>query len=104
MFDSLSKNLNDIFRKLRGSAVMSETNTRDALREIRMALLEADVSYKVVRDFTNSCLQRALGQEVLRSVAPGQQIVKIVHDELVALMGPVDHAFRFASHGPTVIM
>ena len=104
MFDSLTQNLNDIFRKLRGNAVMTEANTRDALREIRMALLEADVSYKVVRDFTNSCLERALGQEVLRSVAPGQQIVKIVNDELVALMGPVDHAIRFATHGPTAIM
>ena len=104
MFDSLTQNLNDIFRKLRGNAVMTEANTRDALREIRMALLEADVSYKVVRDFTNSCLERALGREVLRSVAPGQQIVKIVNDELVALMGPVDHAIRFATHGPTAIM
>ena len=104
MFESLTENLNDVFRKLRGTAVISEANTRDAMREIRTALLEADVSYKVVKDFTNTCIERALGQEVLRSVAPGQQIVKIVHDELVALMGPVDHAIRFAEHPPTVIM
>jgi signal recognition particle subunit SRP54 len=104
MFESLTENLNTVFRKLRGTAVISEGNTRDAMREIRTALLEADVSYKVVKDFSNTCIERALGQEVLRSVAPGQQIVKIVHDELVQLMGPVDHAIRFAEHPPTVIM
>jgi len=104
MFESLTENLNTVFRKLRGTAVISEGNTRDAMREIRTALLEADVSYNVVKDFSNTCIERALGQEVLRSVAPGQQIVKIVHDELVQLMGPVDHAIRFAEHPPTVIM
>jgi signal recognition particle subunit SRP54 len=104
VFDSLTKNLEGVFRKLRGTGVISEANTRDALREIRMALLEADVSYKVVKDFTARCLERALGQEVIRSVSPGQQVVKIVHDELVGLMGPVDHRIEMSSHGPTVIM
>ncbi len=104
MFEALTQRLDGIFKKLRGKGVISEANTRDAMREVRMALLEADVSYKVVKDFTSSCLERARGQEVLRSVAPGQQIVKIVHDELIRLMGPVDHSIRFAEHGPTVIM
>jgi signal recognition particle subunit SRP54 len=104
MFDSLTKNLDNILRKIKGTAVISEANTRDAMREIRMALLEADVSYKVVKDFTTTCQQRAMGQEVLRSVSPGQQIVKIVHDELVNLMGPVDHTIRYNEHGPTILM
>ncbi len=104
MFDSLTKNLDGILRKLRGTGVITEDNTRETMREIRMALLEADVSYKVVKDFTNACIERAKGQEVLRSVAPGQQVVKIVHDELVNLMGPVDHTIRHSEHGPVVIM
>ena len=104
MFESLTENLNSIFKKLRGKGVLTEENTRDAMREVRMALLEADVSYKVVKEFVAACQQRALGQEVLRSVSPGQQIVKVVHDELVALMGPVDHSLRFSAHGPTVLM
>jgi len=104
MFESLTKSLDNVFRKLRGRGVISEANTREAMREVRMALLEADVSYKVVKQFVTSCRERALGKEVLRSVSPGQQIVKIVHDELVALMGPVDHTVRFELHGPTVMM
>ena len=104
MFESLTQNLSGIFKKLRGRGVISEKNTRDAVREIRMALLEADVSYKVVKEFTASCAERARGQEVLRSVSPGQQIIKIVHDELVKLMGPGDHSVTFSSHGPTVLM
>jgi len=104
MFESLSKSLDGVFKKLRGKGVISEENTREAMREVRMALLEADVSYKVVKQFVASCQERALGQEVLRSVSPGQQIVKVVHDELVALMGPVDHAIKMSEHGPTVLM
>ena len=104
MFESLTRSLDEIFRRLRGNAVISEANTRQAMREIRMALLEADVGYKVAKDFTAACQERALGQDVLRSVSPGQQIVKIVHDELVALMGPVDCSIPLAPHGPTTIM
>ncbi len=104
MFESLTQRLEGIFKKLRGRGVITEVNTRDAMREVRMALLEADVSYKVVKDFTSACLKRALGRDVVRSVSPGQHIVKIVHDELVALMGPVDHTVRSAQHGPTVVM
>src|SRR5271169_260349 len=87
MFDSLSDKLQGIFKNLRGFGKLSEKNVADALREVRLALLEADVNYKVAKDFIERTKQRALGQEVLNSVTPGQQIIKIVHDELVVLMG-----------------
>ncbi|HXI82626.1 MAG TPA: signal recognition particle protein [Verrucomicrobiae bacterium] len=87
MFDSLSDKLQGIFKNLRGFGKLTEKNVADALREVRLALLEADVNYKVVKDFIERTKQRALGQEVLTSITPGQQIIKIVHDELVALMG-----------------
>jgi signal recognition particle subunit SRP54 len=87
MFDSLSEKLQSVFKNLRGYGKLTEKNVADALREVRLALLEADVNYKVAKDFIERTKQRALGQEVLSSVTPGQQIVKIVHDELVALMG-----------------
>src|SRR5437879_6399930 len=87
MFDSLSDKLQSIFKNLRGYGKLTEKNVGDALREVRVALLEADVNYKVARDFIERTKQRALGQEVLSSVTPGQQIVKVVHDELMALMG-----------------
>ena len=104
MFESLGQSLERVFKRLRGKGVITEANAREAVREIRMALLEADVSYKVVKDFAAKCLERAIGREVLRSVSPGQQFVKIVHDQLVDLMGPVDHRISFAEHGPTVLM
>jgi signal recognition particle subunit SRP54 len=87
MFDSLSDKLQGIFKNLRGFGKLTEKNVADALREVRLVLLEADVNYKVVKDFIERTKQRALGQEVLTSITPGQQIIKIVHDELVALMG-----------------
>jgi len=87
MFDSLSDKLQGILKNLRGYGKLTEKNVADALREVRLALLEADVNYKVAKDFIERTKQRALGQEVLTSVTPGQQIVKIVHDELVELMG-----------------
>jgi signal recognition particle subunit SRP54 len=86
MFDSLSDKLQSVLKNLRGYGKLTEKNVADALREVRVALLEADVNYKVAKDFIERTRQRALGQEVLTSVTPGQQIVKIVHDELVALM------------------
>ena len=104
MFESLGRNLENVFKRLRGKGVISESNARDAVREVRMALLEADVSYKVVKDFSAQCLERSLGQEVLRSVSPGQQFIKIVHEQLVELMGPENHQVRFSEHGPTVLM
>src|SRR5213593_4774430 len=87
MFDSLSDKLQSVFKNLRGYGKLTEKNVSDALREVRVALLEADVNYKVAKDFIERTKLRALGQEVLSSVTPGQQVVKIVHDELVALMG-----------------
>jgi signal recognition particle subunit SRP54 len=92
MFDSLSEKLQSVFKNLRGYGKLTEKNVADALREVRLALLEADVNYKVAKDFIERTKQRALGQEVLTSVTPGQQIVKIVHDELVALMGGSDQS------------
>jgi signal recognition particle subunit SRP54 len=87
MFDSLSDKLQSVFKNLRGFGKLTEKNVADALREVRLALLEADVNYKVAKEFIERTKTKALGQEVLSSVTPGQQIVKIVHDELVALMG-----------------
>jgi signal recognition particle subunit SRP54 len=92
MFDSLSEKLQSVFKNLRGYGKLTEQNVADALREVRLALLEADVNYKVAKDFIERTKQRALGQEILTSVTPGQQIVKIVHDELVALMEGEDGA------------
>jgi len=96
MFESLSEKLQSVFKNLRGYGKLTEKNVADALREVRVALLEADVNYKVAKDFIERTKQRALGQEVLSSVTPGQQIVMIVHDELVALMSgdqPVKPSF-----------
>ncbi len=87
MLEQLSQNLEGIFKKLRGQGKLSEANISDAMREVRRALLEADVNYKVVRKFINSVKEKALGSEVLRSITPGQQIVKIIHEELIILLG-----------------
>jgi signal recognition particle subunit SRP54 len=90
MFSRLSDKLQDVFKDLRGHGRISEVNINDALREVRLALLEADVHFKVAKDFVARVKEKALGQEVLRSVTPGQQIVKIFHDELTALLGGDD--------------
>lgn len=87
MFSALTDKLEDAFRKLRGLGKISESNVADAMREIRMALLEADVDFKVTKDLIEAVKKRSLGEEVLRTVSPGQQIVKIFHDELVAILG-----------------
>jgi len=87
MFSRLSDKLQDVFKDLRGHGRISESNVNDALREVRLALLEADVHFKVAKDFVARVKEKALGQEVLRSVTPGQQIVKIFHDELTSLLG-----------------
>ncbi len=87
MFSQLSDNLEGVFKKLRGHGKLSEKNVSDALREVRMALLEADVEFKVAKDFIANVKEKALGEEVLKSITPGQQIVKIFHDELVNLLG-----------------
>src|SRR5436305_5091751 len=87
MFDSLSNRLNEVFDRLRGRGALSEDDVAAALREIRIALLEADVALPVVKDFVNAVRERAIGQEVLRSVTPAQMVVKIVHDHLVETLG-----------------
>lgn len=87
MFESLTERLNGVFRSLGGRVTLSEQNIQEALREVRLALLEADVHYKVVKDFTETVKEAALGQEVLKGVSPSQQVVKVVHDELVRLLG-----------------
>ena len=104
MFEAISERLGTVFDHLRRSGKITEKNIREGMRQVRTALLEADVHYNVVRDFTRKVTEQAVGEKVVRSVSPGQQIVKIVHDELIELMGPVDHRIPFASDGPTVIM
>ncbi len=104
MFDSLSTRLQTIFDRLGGRGRLSEDNIQDALREVRVALLEADVNFKVVRAFMDRVREKAVGQDVLRSLTPAQQVVKVVHDELVELLGGSGHRLSTASHPPTVIM
>src|ERR671926_747211 len=87
MFDALSDRLNEVFDRLRRHGALSEDDVATALREIRVALLEADVALPVVRDFVNSVREKAIGQDVVRSVTPGQMVVKIVHDHLVEVLG-----------------
>lgn len=103
MFEDLTERLNLVLKKLRGYGKLSEQNVQEGLREVRLALLEADVSYKVVKDFVNSVRERAIGQEVLESLTPGQHIVKIVHEELTSLMGGAKQDLDF-SKWPTCIM
>ena len=104
MLDNLQQKLNDVFRGLSGRGRISEENIRDAMRDVRTALLEADVNFGVVKDFVQKVQEKALGQEVIRSLKPGELMVKIVYDELVALMGPVDTAIYLVQPPPTVIM
>lgn len=104
MFESLSDKLQKTFRNLRGLGKLSEKNMKEGLREVRLALLEADVNYKVVKDFMSDVREKASGREVLESIRPGQQLVKVVHDELVALMGGKAESINFSSEPPSVIM
>lgn len=104
MLDLLSDKLSGVFRGLSGRGRISEENIREAMREVRTALLEADVNFTVVKEFTDRVLQKALGQEVIKSLQPGQLMIKIVHDELVELMGPVDTQIYLVQPPPTIIM
>jgi signal recognition particle subunit SRP54 len=105
MFDSLSDKLDLVFKKLRGQGVMTEENIKDALREVRLVLLEADVNFRVVKDFIEKVRERAVGAQVLQSLSPGQQVIRIVHDELVALMGGgEDNSLDLAAKPPVAIM
>ncbi len=104
MFDSLSTRLQSVFDRLAGRGRLTEDNIQEALREVRVALLEADVNFKVVRGFIERVRARAVGQEVLQSLTPAHQVVKIVHDELVELLGGSGHRLAPAPHPPTIIM
>ncbi|MBI1920716.1 MAG: signal recognition particle protein [Geobacter sp.] len=105
MFDALSEKLDLVFKKLRGQGTLTEENIKEALREVRLALLEADVNFKVVKDFVERVRERAVGTQVLQSLTPGQQVVKIVHDELVALMGGgEDNSLDLAAKPPVSIL
>jgi signal recognition particle subunit SRP54 len=104
MFDDLQKRLSSAFKKFRVSGVLTEANMREGLREVRTALLEADVNYKVVQEFMERITEQAVGTQVIKSIRPQEQIVKIVHHELVEMMGPGDPSIRFEKAGPTVLM
>ena len=104
MFESLTEKFNSVFKSLSGRGRITEANVSDAMRQVRKALLEADVNYNVAKKFCKDVMQAALGAEVLKSLHPGQVIVKIVNDELTKLMGPVDSKIYFVSPGPTIIM
>jgi signal recognition particle subunit SRP54 len=104
MFESLTQKFGSIFKSLSGRGRITEANISDAMREVRKALLEADVNYAVVKQFCKDVREAALGAEVIKSLHPGQVMVKIVNDELTRLMGPVDTRIYFVSPGPTVIM
>ena len=104
MFENLSEKLNKTFKSLRGQAVLNEDNVQEALRQIRLALLEADVSFKVVKQLIDKIQDKALGQEVMTALSPGEQVIKIVRDELVELLGHDTAKVKFASQPPTVVL
>ena len=103
-FESLSSRLQEITRKLSGKARITESDLKEVLREVKLALLEADVNYKIVKDFTKVVEEKALGQDVLKSLTPGQQVVKVVRDELINLLGGEDSKVSFMPNPPTIIM
>ena len=103
-FEGLSEKLNATFKRLRGKGRLTEADVRAGMREVRLALLEADVSYKVVRDFVASVTEKCVGADVLESLTPAQQVIKIVNEELTALMGGTNARLTMASKGPTVVM
>ncbi len=104
MFEGIQRGLSDALKKLRGRGRLTEANIRDSMQEVRRALVDADVNFTVAQDFVKRVTERSVGQEVLRQLDPSEQIFKIVYDELVNLMGPVDPSFHFAKDRPTVIM
>ena len=103
-FEGLSEKLNAVFKRLKGKGKLSEEDIKVAMREVRLALLEADVNYKVVKDFVKSVSERAVGAEVLESLTPAQQVIKIVHEELIRLMGSENARIQFPAHPPCVVM
>ena len=103
-FEGLSSRLQEITKKLKGQARISETDLKEMLREVKLALLEADVNYKIVKQFISTIQEKALGQDVLKSLTPGQQVIKIVKDELVELLGGTESKINFTPNPPTIIM
>ena len=103
-FEGLSEKLNGVFKRLKSRGKLTEADVKEAMREVRMALLEADVSYKVVKDFVAKVSERAVGEEVLTSLTPGQQVIKIVNEELIALMGDSNAKVSFPSKPPCIVM
>ena len=104
MLENLGNRFQDIFKKIRGHGRLSESNIKDALREVKMSLLEADVNYKVVKDFTNKISEKAIGTEVIRGINPAQQFIKLVNDELVELLGGTSSKLTKGLRNPTIIM
>src|SRR5437660_8645988 len=104
MFENLQEKLQRAFKTLRGQAVLNEENIQEAMREMRLALLEADVNFKVVKQLIDQVQAKALGQEVMTALSPGEQVIKIVHDELVQLLGKDTARMKFASQPPTVVL
>jgi signal recognition particle subunit SRP54 len=104
MFENLSEKLQNAFKNLRGQAVLNEDNIQEALREIRLALLEADVNFKVVKQLIDKIGDKALGQDVMTALSPGEQVIKIVRDELVEMLGQDTAKLKFASQPPTVVL
>src|SRR6201982_4171698 len=104
MFDNLSDKLQRVFKNLRGEGKLSAENMETALREIRMALLEADVNFKVVKQLIEAIKQKAVGEEVLNALSPSQQVIKIVHEELIKILGSHESKLRYANDPPSVFM
>ncbi len=103
-FEGLSEKLTNAFKKLRGKGKLNESDVKEAMREVRLALLEADVNYKVAKNFTKTVTERAIGQDVMESLTPAQMVIKIVDEELTSLMGGAEEKLKYASKPPTVIM
>jgi len=103
-FEGLSSRLQEITRKIRGKARITESDLKEMLREVKLALLEADVNYKIVKEFISTIEQKALGQDVIKSLTPGQQVVKIVKDEMIELLGGTESQIHFTPNPPTIIM
>src|SRR6516164_1749793 len=104
MFENLSEKLQRVFKNLRGEGRLSAENMESALREIRMALLEADVNFKVVKQLIENIKQKAVGEEVLNALSPSQQVIKIVHEELIKILGSHESRLRYANEPPSVFL
>ena len=102
-FESLSDKLSEAFKRLRSKGKLKESDVKEAMREVRLALLEADVNYKVAKDFIAAVTEKAIGDEVLESLTPAQQVIKIVNDEMTALMGSVNARINMSSKIPTAL-